>query len=105
MGFFLPPSPRSVWPPNGVCPKTHKLHDTKLAELGHKCIALSCPDGSFLCVCLRCNAFSSGGYVRYLTKGCLGGPQHIISSKCYWNRILAGKHPKLDGVWLDVGSP
>eukprot|EP00959_Pyramimonas_sp_CCMP1952_P241909 5056491-Pyramimonas_sp.AAC.1 len=72
--------------------------------MGHKCIALSCSDGSAVCICLKGKAFSTGGYVRYLNLPCNVKPHCPRSSKHYWNRILAGKHPKSDRIWLDVDA-
>ena len=96
---------RGPWPRNlSACTKRHRLEVDTLLGLGHQCLGLSCSDGGIVCICVRCKAYSTGNYARYLGQKCLGHPRTPASARQYWSRVTSGRHPKLNDVWLDADA-
>ena len=58
-------------PPPGRCTKPPRLNIDLISGNNHQCALLDCTDGSFLCICLKCHHYSTGGRIVHLAKPCV----------------------------------
>eukprot|EP00959_Pyramimonas_sp_CCMP1952_P449390 9409661-Pyramimonas_sp.AAC.1 len=93
----------STQPPAGKCDAVLKLSPARLRALGHVCVLLGCPDGSFICICHKCGYMTQRGQLRNLDKKC--EPDKVATHSNPWTKLKKGPHPKKCGVSASVLYP
>jgi hypothetical protein len=73
-----------------------------LRALGHRCAVIDCSDGSFLCVCQKCNYMTSGGRLANLAKACK--PEDVKAHDNPLTKLQRGLRPKRPGVTVDLDT-
>lgn len=67
---------------------------------GHRLISFQCSDDSPLFMCVTCKAISTLGPLALLSNQCARPTRNILERWRY--RVCRGRHPKRDGVYLEL---